>query len=316
MPDPGLWPLWLGLVLVPLVGIAAWWFAPDTSDPGRYVGICLGLAVWLWLTLFALGLKARAPLLQAVLFGGFWLALILGGLLGGHQRREQQRQAATALLADLDRIGEAVLSDAPKVIDNPFDDPAPGAGATDEIQRFTREFLRDIVAIRNAQIADLERIGWTRVFAGERLLADRQQDFRESRAMLQQALRSIDQHEQQAVALYEGVEQRLQQYTLSPAERASVLRGAAQGKAAQLQRMQAIVDLDRQAMRLMGEQLELLRGSPDWQIEGEQILFTEDAPLAKFNALGMRIDALTAHQEQLQREALQQGRSRIEPLTR
>lgn len=310
------WLPWLGLLLVPLAGAAAWLVKPDLSVPAKFVGACFAMAFWLWLAVFASGLHRRAPWIHISLFAGYWLALLVGGWQGGEDVAAAMRQSSAALLADVDRMQEAVFADQPKSIEDPFAGKSTASASMAAVDQFTRDLLSEFVQLRNAGIAELEQIGWPRLFDGDRLLQDRAAGFADSRRMVRVALAGTERRLAMGKALFDGLEQRAARYALSPQELAGVKASLARSGTEVLDRMQRIGAYEKQIIEAMAAQIEVLAADDGWTIDDGQITFTRDTALERFNALAAKVDELIAAQEKLQREGFAKGRERLERLAR
>ena len=173
-------------------------------------------------------------------------------------------------------------------------------GRPGEMEKFLKESINQMVALRNQYEADLGQIGWGRILNPEHLAVDPRLD--RSKATIRKAKEIVDQYEEQLNSLLENMRTDIDKLNMSANEKAEAREAFERGTQESIQTRSQILQLEREIVWKCGEMIEYLyMYYGNWSVSDGQILFSNNEKAAGYNRYLDTIKKHAAQLEQLRR---------------
>jgi len=308
------WIVALALLCLGILGYGFFFSNNTVSAPAFLAGKYLVHALLVWGVFHAIFLRKRGANINAIAFIAIYGSLFLSGLIGASQKKQQLVTALSSMHQEYARAASQVVDSTglPAGIERSPATTPQAMGEYGEIERFFREFLDRLVALRSDYLIELEATGWNSVLDAQRIRSDAR--LSESRVMIERAKASVDSYEQKTSALLQDTRLRIGTLDMSESTRRRALEvlDESMGRAgAQLDQQWS---LERQVIRQLENIVQLLAASKGWVVEGEHILFSSDAELDRFNSYIQEIQQTVLEQEQIRKNSYAEVNQRFEAL--
>lgn len=173
-------------------------------------------------------------------------------------------------------------------------------GRPGEMEKFLKESINQMVALRNQYEADLGQIGWGRILNPEHLAVDPR--LARSKATIRKAKEIVDQYEEQVNSLLGNMRTDIDKLNMSANEKAEAREAFESGTQESIQTRNQILQLEREIVWKCGEMIEYLyMYYGNWSVSDGQILFSNNEKAAGYNRYLDTIKKLAAQLEQLRR---------------
>jgi hypothetical protein len=174
------------------------------------------------------------------------------------------------------------------------------SGRSEQIDKFLKESINQMVALRNHYEADLGQIEWGRILNPEHLAVD--PGLAGSKARIRKAKEIVDQYEKQVNSLFENMRNDTFKLEMSANEKAEAREAFERGTQDSIQTRNQILQLEREIIWKCGEMIEYLcMYDGNWSVSDGQILFRNNEKAAGYNRYLDTIKELAAQLEQLRR---------------
>lgn len=297
--EPGTWKVLLGIACAACFGIAA--LATKVGDLAYLMGQSLFWALVVWAVINRT-IMAKVEERRSLTFFLVFVSIYAGSIAGSAYFRAQAHKAGTSLAGVL----ESIIQDPGRPVGT-----APAAkGEMGEAERWLRQFLGRIVEARSAYDRDLEaaHIADLGSLAG---LHD-PEVLRRRIGTSEKGLAIATAYQSRYMALYEEAKASIAALNVSADMKAGIRRGIEKTSPAELQ---AVLDLDREAMALMVEQFRfLLARYQDWDVRGEQVTFRRVQDMEAFNRRARRVQELARKGEAIRKAGFEKARQGTEIL--
>lgn len=226
---------------------------------------------------------------------------------------EKTKEALQGMQDDLDQvIAESSKEGNSRNTDFRLETETP-TDAASSLRHLVRSMLNDSLAVQNEYTLAIEEAGLPKLLNGDRLAADMDEDFKESRAILKRCEGLIENSRKKAKELLDGLPQRLDRYPLlSKADKAEVLRGHNDGKARKIRALDASWDLEAEALGILGKVVDFLELSQeDWSVRNGKIVFDNHEDLVEFQTLVKKVAECAERQKALQAKSIEEAKSKL-----
>ena len=262
----------------------------------------IGLALW---GLFHLAVGRTRPGSGQYSVLAIACAILVGGVTGDFAHKEEARRMAGNLKKEYAAMTDA-LNDAqgmPQRIERKMDTTPTASGELGEIERFIKNLLNRMAALRNDYLAELDAIGWGRILDPERIKNDG--SLEESKAIIRKGKAVVEKYRNLTHAAIDEARNDVAKLKLDDAARGQLLAGFEKGAANARTRIDAIWGLEADTVAEFENIFVLLEARRNaWAIRDGKIMFASAADLKQFNGYLARIDDLTKKQEALQKQGV------------
>ena len=189
---------------------------------------------------------------------------------------------------------------------------ASSSGRSGQIDKFLRESINQMVALRNQYQAELYNIGWDRLLDPGRIALDTR--LVKSKAKIRQAKEIVDKYEKQVNALLDNMRNDINKLNLSANEKAKARDAFERGTQESSQTRNQIWQLERAIVWKCGEMIEYLYSDYGyWSVSDGQMIFSNNEKAAAYNRHLEAIEKLVAQEEQLRRYGAQKVEASLDP---
>ena len=189
---------------------------------------------------------------------------------------------------------------------------ASSSGRSGQIDKFLRESINQMVALRNQYQAELYNIGWDRLLDPDRIALDIR--LVKSKATIRQAKEIVDKYEKQVNALLDNMRNDINKLNLSANEKAEARKAFETGTQESSETRSQIWQLERAIAWKCGAIIDYLYWDyGNWSVSDGQIIFSSNEKAAAYNRYLEGIEKLVAQQEQLRRYGAQKVQASFDP---
>lgn len=229
-----------------------------------------------------------------------------GGQEGSGSGGEERRIAD-----DTDQLIEEITGEdagigpVSKIEESNFSDDQKG-----QLRLFATRVLNSQIEMRNAYMAELQRAGWDTILDPKRLAAD---------ASMEQSNRIVDEARSAAARLCREMRPRSEatarvvaaELNLPESTKRELLAGFLQATEEMAPTSDELCRLELAILEEIAGAVSVFGRDPDWQLDGEQYVFSEDRYVDEFNAHIQQFQALSETQTALQREVMTKASAQI-----
>jgi hypothetical protein len=177
---------------------------------------------------------------------------------------------------------------------------ASSSGRSGQIDKFLRESINQMVALRSQYQAELYNIGWNRLLDPDRIALDTR--LVKSKATILQAKEIVDKYEKQVNALLDNMRNDINRLNLSANEKAEARKAFETGTQESSETRSQIWQLERAIAWKCGAMIDYLYWDyGNWSVSDGQIIFSNNEKAAAYNRYLEAIEKLVSQQEQLRR---------------
>jgi|694.fasta_scaffold120385_1 hypothetical protein len=181
---------------------------------------------------------------------------------------------------------------------------ASSSGRSGQIDKFLRESINQMVALRSQYQAELYYIGWDRLLDPDRIALDTR--LVKSKATILQAKEIVDKYEKQVNALLDNMRNDINRLNLSANEKAEARKAFETGTQESSETRSQIWQLERAIAWKCGAMIDYLYWDyGNWSVSDGQIIFSNNEKAAAYNRYLEAIEKLVSQQEQLRRYGAQ-----------
>jgi hypothetical protein len=181
---------------------------------------------------------------------------------------------------------------------------ASSSGRSGQIDKFLRESINQMVALRSQYQAELYNIGWNRLLDPDRIALDTR--LVKSKATILQAKEIVDKYEKQVNALLDNMRNDINRLNLSANEKAEARKAFETGTQESSETRSQIWQLERAIAWKCGAMIDYLYWDyGNWSVSDGQIIFSNNEKAAAYNRYLEAIEKLVSQQEQLRRYGAQ-----------
>lgn len=253
----------------------------------------------------------------------FLIALLVGlGVAGASfsffnqakqkQIKQAEQQAAVKDLQNkLENIKQSVNSAQP--IKQSTDDTQKASGEFGKLEKFTKDFMNEGIALQNDYMKELETIGWMGVLDPNRIKADTSQN--EGKEIIAKIKAIIPEYKNKQYALLDGAKDKINRLDISESTKKGVLEGYNNTVANGKENITKLYDLEMQIVELIEKSLILLQTNPDaWMAENNQATFLDETLLKEYNGYMSDVTKLSAEQERIQLQSINNAKNSFNKL--
>jgi hypothetical protein len=276
---------------------------PNVENLPYLSGLCFGYSVFLWVLVYVIFLRrGRDWKVQAATF--FCIYSLLFGLfiLAATHGREQKAKMVSSVAGHIQSL---LNDDGSRSLEESLTNIEPRAsGRYGEIERWLLESLERSAKTGRELDAELTAIGWDSLLAPRRLQDDT--GLVETRRKLERAKIIYAEFETRAFQCLQESAVRINSLNLSQSAkedlRADLERGAGESWREMWQRHTHLIQLHENIVSLLE--------STKWRIDGDLIMFANDADARAYNAYLEQIQTMVAQLQKKQAESLREWTSR------
>lgn len=263
--------------------------------------------------------KARFTLKQHIVYSlRFLLTIIIvlalyfvGTFLGEYfiwHRSDQKKQAVRSLSymqREMNRVSSAAIdSDGlPVQIDRSSSRQDKSSGEYGELERVFDNFLDRMVAQRNDYLREIHAIDLDSILDFSRISRD---SLYANKVKVNDARAIVNKYENMAYDLFRDIGEQISSLNISRPSRNEFISGYENGISKSKIQLSKQWKLERQTLDQLENIVVLLAASYDWEVEDDQLIFSNEDDLIRFNTYLETIQNIEQQQEQIQKNGRDQ----------
>jgi hypothetical protein len=259
---------------------------------------------------------SRIGVLVAV---GLGIALVVGLGVYRQGRDAEQHEAMQKVAASMKSDIESIVSQSqdsqgmPRAIKPLATTPTAAGDDAGILRDYLTSVLNQSIALRNDYLAEITATGWDKALDPDRLRADK--DLSQSLAMVAKAKAIVAKFRGRTHALMGDLRNQIMALKVDEAQKQSVLKGFDESTAKSAGSVDAQWDMEARIVDEVGGIFELLRDRQgQWQVNGREVLFRNQADLAAFNAHLAAVQEISRQEEQLRSQKMAKATSDLDEL--
>ena len=304
--DDNIWKIALALICAAILGYGLFYSKNTTTDLAYLIGLNLPLTLIIWGVFYAAVARKRGAKIAGFSFLVILISMIASGLLGYSQQKQEAKQALSEIQGQYSKLVES-STDAqgiPKRIEKPINTTPKARGEFGEMERFMKEFMDQMTTQRNDYLLELEAIGWYGILDANRIKADK--TFIESKVTIRKAKEVVAKYTKRTQSLLENTKGNIRSLNISESSKISMLSGFDRGMEKAKENIDTMWSLEAKIIAEFENIVTLLSAKKgSWVVAGEQILFSNDSDLERFNSYIASIQNIVQQQEAVQRQSVQ-----------
>ncbi len=152
---------------------------------------------------------------------------------------------------------------------------------------------------RNQYVRDLKALNWDKFLDIDRLLADKKNQYQETKQMLQQVHAVVDAYEQKATQQEENALEQAKHLPVKNVFRQQIAQSLRESRDSD--ESHALFELEKQSLAKADEIFKVIQDNK-WEKKNNLFMFYEDAPLKQFNQLYKEILQLNTHMDEIRQK--------------
>jgi len=304
--NDNIWKIALALVCLGILGYGFLYSKNTTADIAFLVGYNLPLALIIWGIFYAAVVRKQGAKVGGFSFLAIFICMIASSLIGYSQQKQEAIKVLSEIKDQYSKILESSTDSRglPKCIETPIKTTPKAHGEFGEIERFIKEFMAQMVSLRNDYLLELEAIGWNSILDPNRIKEDK--TFVESRVIIQKARGIVKKYTDKTTNLLNDAKNKIRSLNISESSKRSMLSGFDRGMKEAKENIDAMWSLEAKTIDEFENIITFLAARKGaWFVKGEQILFYNDSDLERFNFYIASIQNIMKQQEQIQRQSIQ-----------
>ncbi|MFZ6874053.1 hypothetical protein ACO0LF_18505 [Undibacterium sp. Di27W] len=315
--------LWL-VLLLPACAIAAYGascMGDKTMEGMAYLTgqllVCAAAGAGIFYRLF---LRKRGGVYYISVFLAFFIAMFAAGKISLDKQKvqaniamqsakEEMQRLATNIQKNNDNQDSKVLS---QVVETGPAATPKASGQFGEMERFMKDFMNSAAAYKNAYLRELNAANWDQVMDFKRIKNDK--DMLESKAIVEKAKAIISKFESNTDSLFDGGRAKINSLALDDSAKKSMLDGFNRGAQNSRNMIMQNWQMERKAVQEIEGMLNLLADKKKWTLQGEQLMFRDEAPLAQFNRHQQKLQEILKEQQDIQQRQIQKNNKEMDKL--
>lgn len=303
--DNSLWSIWLVVVSLVVLGYIGSNSDNQRTDVAHLVGYYLPSSLLIFGVFYYLLLRKQGRKAAAVSFVAIYLAAIFGGVIAATRQREQLAQAIGSIEKQYSRMVDSPTdqSEIPKSAEVRSNTGQLSRGTVGEFERFTKEFMDQLVAQRNDYMLELNAIGWDSILEPPRYQIDKA--LSEKRMKINKGKEIVRKYRARTNALMQTTRSKIDDLEISPSLKRDMIAGFDRGMKNTQSRIDRVWVLEEMTVAEVEGIINLLsarRGS--WTVIGKKILFDNDDDLRRYNRYLANIRQYEVEQEKIQKQGI------------
>jgi hypothetical protein len=205
-------------------------------------------------------------------------------------------------------------TDVPKRIESKIDTKPKTEGAIGIIERFMKEYMAQMIAIRNDHLLEIEAIGWNSILDLKRLKQDLA--FTESKFMLKRGKEITKKYREKTISFMENeTKQNMAKMNIKPSLKERMISGYNEGLPPAMKDVHRQWDLEEKILIEFEKIINLLsRRKGYWEFNEKKIYFKNDSDLNNFNTCIATIQRYVEEQQKLQSQGVQDVKNKFQRL--
>ena len=264
--------------------------------------------------------KARFTLKQHIVYSfRFILTIIIvlalyfvGTFLGEYfiwHRKAQKKQAVQSLSymqREMNRVSSAAIDSGglPVRIDRSSTRQERSSGEYGEFERVFDDFMDRMVEQRNDYLREIHAIDLDSILDFTRIKRDA---LYANKVKVNDARAIVNKYENMAYDLFQDIGEQISSLNISRSSKDEFMSGYEKGISQSKTQLSKQWELERQTLDQLENIVLLLAASYDWEVDGDQLIFSSEDDLNRFNTYLETIQSIEQQQEQIQNN----GRARV-----
>ena len=278
------------------------------------IGEGIGGGLVFWVIFHFLVAKKRGWEFSAVALGFILAAAAVGAAVNvkAKDNREQMAKMQASMKKEVDSLARSVQEAKPTA---KIDTTPAASGEVGEMERFGRTFLSRMTDLRNDYLKQLDAIGWDKILDMRRIAGDK--SLSQSKAMVGKAKSLVVSYREKALATIETTRADIDKLPISDDAKRGFRKGFEKSLETSRGRLVEQLTLEAGIVDEMGKLFDLLAAkSGKWAVRGGKVVFSDQATLDGFNGHLAEMQKMSARQEELQKQALESTRAKLENLAK
>ena len=304
--DDNIWKIVLALVCAGILAYGIFYSNNSIADFAYLLGFNFTPALVIWVIFYvAVGRKRGARI------GGFslltiYICTIASGFIGYTQnKKESEIEMMSELKNEISEIFEvSTATDSlgvPTLI-KPINATPKFKGELGEIEKFLKQYINQMLSLRNDYFLDLEAVGWNSILDFNRIKSD--ETFVESNRIIINTKNIINKYINQSLTFAHSIRDSIKSLNISESTRNSMLSGFNRTVEKGIEDMDKMWSLEKKVVTEFENIITLLTASKgSWIIVDEQVLFYNDSDLEMFNSYIASIEKIVNQQEEIQQKS-------------
>jgi hypothetical protein len=300
------WKVSLGVIALSIIVYGYLFSENKTSNIAYLIGFYLPIALIIWVIFYFVALKKRGSKIVSLSFLVIYGSLIASGFLAVLHQKKEAEKALTEIQHTYSKVIESSTDSEgfPQRIEKRIDTIPKSTGEFKEIERYMKEYMDQIVALRNDYLLELNAIGWESILDPNRIHNDK--NFTESKVILKRVKEIIRKYRMHTNDLLQETKDKIDLLNISASFKKSMLEGFERGMVKSKQQIDAVWNLEEEVASEVENIVNLLdvrKGT--WIVQGGQILFYNDHDLHKFNSYIASIQRTVNEQQEIQKKCIE-----------
>ncbi|MFZ6743645.1 hypothetical protein ACO0LC_10495 [Undibacterium sp. JH2W] len=315
--------LWL-LLLLPTCAAAAYaafYLGSKSMEGMAYLAAQLVIYAVVGAGIFySLFLRKRGGIYYVTVLLALYVSMFMAGKISVDQQKVQANIAMQSAKEEIQRLTTTIQKNnesqdgnvLSQVVETGPATTSKASGQFGEMEKFMKDFMNSAAAYKNAYLHELNAANWDHVMDFKRIKNDK--DMQESKAIVEKAKSIISKFEANTDSLFDSGRAKINSLALDDDTKKNMLDGFNRGGQSSRALIMQNWQMERKAVQEIENMLALLADKKKWTLQGEQLMFRDEATLTQFNRHQQKVQEILKEQQDMQQRHIKKNSMEMDKL--